>query len=84
MNNLTITSPIEIQYSSVLLSNSKKNNSRFCIPGLQGNSDILRLRLFCDRESVFVDILVGFPDAASAFISQSLLRDVSETSCSSS
>ena len=63
--------------------NSKKNNSCFCIPGLQENSDILRLRLFWDWECEFVDILVGFPDAVSAFNSRSLLRGVSETSCSS-
>ena len=29
-----------------------------------------------------MDVLVGFSDAASAFISQSLLREVSETGCS--
>ena len=56
----------------------------FLHPGLQENSSILRLQLFLDRESLFVDMLVGFPNAASAFISQSLLREVSETSCSSS
>ena len=31
-----------------------------------------------------MDILVEFPDPASAFTSQSLLREVSETNCSSS
>ena len=63
---------------------SKKNNSCFCIPGLQENSDILRLPLFWDWKSVLVNILVGFPDVASAFTTQSLLGVVFETSCLSS
>ena len=81
--SLTITSlfpplVIVVYYWAI----ARKTTLSFCIPGLQENSSILLLRLFLDWESVFVDILVGFPDAASAFISQSLLREVSETGCS--
>ena len=45
------------------MSNRKKNNSCFCIPGLQENPDILSSRLLWDWESVSVDILVWYPVA---------------------
>ena len=55
-----------------------------CLPGSQEDSDILRLRLFCDWDTLTVDVSVWFPEAASTFFSQFLPRDVSETSCLSS
>ena len=58
--------------------------ANYCIPWSQEDSDILRLRLLCDWEPLFVDISVWFPGAASAFFPQLLPMDVSERSCSSS
>ena len=84
--SVTITSSVQkkhlwvIPFINVLVGNSKENKSCYSLPGSPEDSGFLRLRLFCDWETV--NILVWFPGTASAFFSQLLSTDVSETSFS--